>query len=195
MNRDSEMGLIDHLEELRGRIIISLLAVVAIGIVAYLFKDWLLALLTTPIAQYFQLAPHEVSDTIQALLKTLKESGNFTDDNLLIIEQLFKRLFNQLLGLTFIHPTEAFMSFIKLSFYTGLMVGSPIVLFQIWRFIMPALYDNERRYFLGAFTVGSLLFYAGVVFAFQMVFPLVIRFLINVGSESLTATLTISNYI
>lgn len=195
MSKDKEMGLIEHLDELRGRIIVSLLAVTAIAIVAYIFKDWLLSLLTIPIAQYFKLSPQEVSDTIQALLKTLRDSGNFTDQNLAVIEQLFHRQFNQLLGLTFIHPTEAFMSFIKLSFYTGLMVGSPIVLFEIWRFIMPALYDNERRYFLGAFTIGSALFYVGVVFAFVMVFPLVIRFLINMGSQSLTATLTISNYI
>ncbi len=195
MSRDTEMGLIDHLDELRGRIIYALIAVVSVGIVAYVFKDALLQLLTIPLADYYQVAQDQVPGIVEAWRAFLAQSGQFDPDQVNAVGNLFERLLRQQSGLMFIHPTEAFLSYIKLSLYTGLLVGSPVVLFQVWRFIMPALYDNERRYFLSAFTFGSGLFYVGVAFSFFLVFPFVVRFLINLGSDFLYANFTIGNYI
>jgi len=195
MAKDVEMGLVDHLEELRGRIILSLLAVVAIGILAYVFKDWILSFITAPIAQFYRLPVDHVPGLLEKLNQFFSENGTFTPEETNILMLLFTENVRRLTSLTFIHPVEAFMSYLKLSFYTGLLVGSPMVLYQIWRFIMPALYDNERRYFFGAFTVGAGLFYLGVAFAFYVVFPYAIQFLINMGSDQLYASLTINNYI
>lgn len=195
MAKDKEMGLIGHLDELRFRILAALAVVVGIGIVAYIFKEFILSFLTAPIATFYQLPIDQVPNIIDGMVEVFSDSGNFTDEQLTTLRIFFARQLRQLYSLTFLHPTEAFISYIKLSLYTGLLVGSPMVLFQIWRFILPALYDKERRYFLGAFTVGSGLFYLGVLFSFYLVFPLVIRFLMNLGSESLYASLSIGNYI
>lgn len=195
MAKDMEMGLLDHLDELRGRILVALLVVVLIAIGAYVFKEWILAFLTAPIASFYKLQVDQVPAIRDNFVEFLKQSGEFPADQLEVWKIVTERMLRQLTSLTFLHPTEAFISYIKLSLYTGFLVGAPVVLFQIWRFILPALYDNERRYFLGAFTVGSALFYVGVVFAFQLVFPFVISFLINLGSETLYASLSIGNYI
>jgi sec-independent protein translocase protein TatC len=194
MAADQEMGLIDHLDELRWRVIIALIVVVLIAIVAYIFRDFLLALLTEPIAKYYQFSKSEVPGILEGVRELFNESGKFGPSQVEALTTVFERGLRQLTSLTFIHPTEAFISFIKLALYTGVLVGSPVLLFQVWRFIMPALYDKEKRYFFGAFTVGSLLFYLGVIFSFQIVFPFVIQFLIDLG-DNLTASLTISNYI
>lgn len=194
MSKDKEMGLLEHLEEMRWRIIISVLTVSAIAVFGYIFRNWILGLLTEPIAQYYQFPVGQLPAMLDGIRDLLSDSGKFTPEQLDALVTFFHRGLRQLTSLTFIHPTEAFISYIKLAFYTGLLVGAPMLLFQLWRFILPALYDNERRYFLGAFTVGSLLFYAGVVFSYVVVFPFVIQFLINLG-ENLTATLTVSNYI
>jgi len=194
MSRDKEMGLVDHLDELRWRVILALIAVVLIAIAAYIFRDFLLAMLTEPIAKYYRFSPGEVPQILEGVREFFVESGKFSATQVDALTTVFARGLRQLTSLTFIHPTEAFISFIKLSLYTGLIVGSPMVLFQVWRFILPALYDNEKRYFFGAFTVGSILFYIGVTFSFQIVFPFVIQFLIDMG-DNLTASLTISNYI
>jgi len=195
MPKDAEMGLIDHLDELRIRILIALAAVVTIAVVAYVFKDVLLAFIAAPLARYYNMPTSQIPAILDGLRQVFKDSGHFTPEQLSALNVLFERQLRQLTSLTFIHPTEAFVSYIKLSLYAGVLVGSPIVLFQVWRFILPALYDKERRYFMGAFTVGSVLFYLGVAFSFYVVFPFVIRFLINLGSASLYASLTIGNYI
>ncbi len=195
MAKDMEMGLLDHLDELRGRILIALVGVVVIAVVAYVFKEWILAFLTAPIATFYQLNVDQVPALRDNFIEFLKQSGNFTSNELDTWKIVMERMLRQLTSLTFLHPTEAFISYIKLSLYTGFLVGAPLVLLQLWRFILPALYENERRYFFGAFTVGSALFYLGVIFAFQLVFPLVIGFLINLGSDTLYASLSIGNYI
>lgn len=195
MSRDVEMSLVDHLEELRRRIIVSAITVVALGGVAYVFRDFLLKILTWPLAAYYRIPQDQIPSLIEAWRRFLEESGRFTPEQVNALVTLFGRLFRQLSSLMFIHPTEAFISYIKLSLYTGLLVGSPVVLFQVWRFVVPALYDHERRYFLTAFTVGSGLFFVGVAFSFFWVFPLVVQFLINLGSAYLYANFTIGNYI
>lgn len=195
MAKDVEMGLVDHLEELRGRIIFALLSVVAIGILAYVFKDWILGFLTAPLAQLYHIPVDQIPQILQSLDQWLADSGHFSPDQMGALHSFFERGLRQLTSLTFIHPVEAFMSYLKLSFYTGLLVGSPVVLYQLWRFILPALYDNERRYFFGAFTFGAGLFYLGVAFAFYVVFPYAIQFLVNMGTDQLYASLTINNYI
>jgi sec-independent protein translocase protein TatC len=98
-------------------------------------------------------------------------------------------------GLVFIHPVEAFFSYLKLSIYTGLLVGMPVVLFQVWKFVMPALYRHERRYFVNSLLFGSFLFYLGVAFCFLLVLPLALKFLIGIGGPLLTPLFTMGNYI
>jgi len=83
--------------------------------------------------------------------------------------------------LIFIAPTEPFLTYIKLSAFSGLFLGAPVVLWQIWRFVTPGLYEHERRHLLPFLMSASALFVLGVSFAYFVVFPLCFRFLLRWG--------------
>lgn len=189
------MGLTEHLDELRSRVIYSLVAVVALAVVAYIFKDQIMAVLTGPL-QAFRIPKDQVLLLLEACRRLITE-----DVSPLPLDQIARlnadcyRFLSQGVGLIFIHPTEAFFGYLKLSLFVGLLLGAPFVLYQTWRFILPALYQHERRYFLNSFTFGTALFYIGVFFCFFVVLPLGIGFLLGIGGPSLQAALTFGNYI
>ena len=178
-----KMSLTEHLDELRSRLIRAIAAVFVLAIGAYLFKDSLLDLLTGPLQGTFG-APQDY----QRLFAHLVAQG--------ISERVARRAAQLLVGgLIFTHPVEAFFTYIKLSLLTGLLVGMPWVLFQMWRFVMPALYRHERRYLVNFMVLGSVLFYTGVVFCFLVVLPLALQFLIGVGGADLVYLFSVGNYV
>ncbi len=75
--------------------------------------------------------------------------------------------------------TDVFMLHMNLSFYFGLLFVAPYVLYQIWNFIVPGLYKNERKFALGAFTAGVLFFALGAAFAYFFVLPRALEYLID----------------
>lgn len=93
-----------------------------------------------------------------------------------------------------------FMIHMQMAFLLGLMASFPYLLFEIWRFIAPALYDKEKKSFRLAFTLSSFLFYAGVCLSYFLVFPITLRFLAgyqltNLVSNQLSLDSYISNFI
>jgi sec-independent protein translocase protein TatC len=93
-----------------------------------------------------------------------------------------------------------FMIHMQLSFLLGLVVAFPYFLFELWRFIAPALYDKEKNGFRVAFTLSSFLFYAGVSLSYFLVFPITLRFLAgyqltNMVSNQLSLDSYISSFI
>jgi len=76
-------------------------------------------------------------------------------------------------------PTEGFMVTLKVSFLSGVVIASPIVLYQFWAFVAPALKKNEKKLFLPIIFISPLLFLLGVSFAFTIVLPLGIKFLLQ----------------
>jgi sec-independent protein translocase protein TatC len=98
-------------------------------------------------------------------------------------------------GLAVFGPTEGFMQVIKVSLYAGLIVSLPFMLYQFWAFIMPALYENERRSVVPyvAFTTG--LFLAGVAFGYFIVLPVGLRFLVGYADELFNQLLQAERYI
>jgi sec-independent protein translocase protein TatC len=77
-------------------------------------------------------------------------------------------------------PLEAFLTRLKISLYGGLILGSPVVLWQLWRFITPGLHKNEKRYALPFVVAAVALFATGVATAI-VVFPRALNWLINAG--------------
>jgi len=80
-------------------------------------------------------------------------------------------------------PLEKFLSYLKVCLFAGVFVSCPYWLFQIWKFIAPGLYKNERywgRIFIG---VGSVLFFCGGAFVYFVVYPLSFRFLLSFGEN------------
>ncbi|MFV1998281.1 MAG: twin-arginine translocase subunit TatC [Acidiferrobacterales bacterium] len=81
------------------------------------------------------------------------------------------------------HPLQAFLTPIKLAFFFAVVATIPFVLYQIWAFVAPGLYKREQKMVLPLLVSSSVLFYAGMAFAYFVVFPLVFSFLARVTPE------------
>ena len=91
--------------------------------------------------------------------------------------------------------TEPIFVYIKLAFIAGLFVTIPFVLYQLWTFVSPGLYERERRLAAPAVILATFLFYGGGAFAYFVVLPAAIKFLIGFPSPELKAMLGIQQYI
>jgi len=97
--------------------------------------------------------------------------------------------------LTTLSVTEAFMMVLKVSIYTGLVAASPVILYNFWAFMMPALHTRERRGVLLYTFLTTLLFLGGVVFAYFVVLPVGLKFLIGFGTEDFDQLLQADRYL
>ena len=96
-------------------------------------------------------------------------------------------------NLVYTNPTDPFNMYLKISLIMGIFVASPFVLYQVWAFIAPGLYKNERRY-VAPFMFSTVgLFVAGGYFAYRMVYPAALDFLIDY-SKQFTPMITINEY-
>ncbi len=150
-----EMPFLDHLEELRSRILRSLLAVVAcFGVGLWLVNRFhLVDLMKRPIAEYLP-------------------GGQ----------------------LTVLSPTEPLMIVLKLSLIVGLVLASPILLWQLWAFLSPALYEKEKKTLVPALFVGLGLFLAGGSLAFLFIVPQALRVLMGVQAGTFNPMITYDAY-
>ena len=97
-------------------------------------------------------------------------SSDFITYQLLGVEPFCVHLMN--IGLT-----EQFMVHLKTAFYAGVLVASPYIIYQLFRFVSPALYDNERKYATLLCFSGYLMFMLGTALNYLLIFPLTVRFL------------------
>ncbi len=97
--------------------------------------------------------------------------------------------------LVYIGPTEAFVANIQLAIMAGVILASPIIIWQIWSFVAPALKQKEKKSALVVIPVSMLLFVGGVVFGYFTVFNFGIEFLLGFGGESLAPMLSLSKYL
>ena len=153
------MSLVEHLEELRKRLMISAIAIVVCTIVAFFFWEPVLRLLLTPLPS---VTPHLVGvDAQQKLVQ--KDIG------------------------------EAFVVALKLSLAVGLTVAMPVVLYQVWAFIAPALTRRERKYALPFTVLGVGLFAIGITVGFFVLrYP--VEWLIGFGSQNFVLLLDAGSY-
>lgn len=98
-------------------------------------------------------------------------------------------------GLVFTAPTDKFMMILKVAFFGGVLLAAPWWLFQVWRFVAPGLYQNERRYTLGFIFSGTILFLIGVAFAYFLAVPAAFEFLMTFGGDVDKPMITISSYL
>ena len=156
----NEMSFLDHLEELRWHLIRSTLAIVTIGVVAFLMKDFIFDTII--------FGPKKMSFPTYRLFCDIAtriglESAFCADE----------------LPFTIQNRTMAgqFSAHIWTSIWAGFIVGFPYVLYEMWKFISPGMYEKERKYSRGFILVASLLFFMGVLFGYYVVAPLSINFL------------------
>ena len=140
------MGFLDHLEELRRRIVYSI-AAVALGFFACWWKV------------------EKIYDVMQRpIMDALRNNG--------MAEKL-----------VYLNPTEPFNLYLKIAALAGLFLTSPFVLYQVWMFISPGLYRNEKRYVVPFMVSTIALFSAGGYFGFKIVYPAALNFLISFGKQ------------
>ena len=97
-------------------------------------------------------------------------------------------------GLIFTKPMEAFLTRLKVGAYGGLVLASPVVFWQLWRFITPGLHPKEKRYAV-PFVASSFILFAGGVILSLLTFPRALEFLIGVGGDNLRPLLSAGSYL
>ncbi len=85
-------------------------------------------------------------------------------------------------------PTEPLFILLKITFIVGLILASPVILYQVWKFVEPALYPHEKKLFVPLLIASIVLFVAGASFAYFAVLPVALKFLIGIGFSQLNAT-------
>ena len=149
------MSLLDHLKELRKRLLIIFVVVITGAIVSYNFSGVIFALLTNP---YFEHFPA-----------------------------------NSLIGTG---PAEPFILKLKVAVFSGILLMSPIIFYQLWLFIVPGLHDNERKMALPFVVITSALFLLGVTICYYTVLPLALAFFRGeYNSVAITPQIRISEHL
>ena len=153
---DVKLPLTAHLEELRSRLIRSLIALGVAFVVCYQFVEPLMGWLIAPVKQFDA--------------KKVQIIGT---------------------GLA-----EAFFTKLKVAFFAGIFLASPVILYQIWQFVAPGLYAHEKRYVKPFVFFGTLFFVSGAYFCYRLVFPTAFGFFIaEYASVSIEPFLRISEYL
>src|SRR5580700_5218346 len=159
-NNDAEqmpsMGFLDHLEELRKRIVYSVIA-----IAAGFFACW-------------GYAGHIYGVMQRPIMDALQRNGLSAK-------------------LVYLNPTEPFNLYLKVGMMAGLFVASPFVLYQLWCFISPGLYRNEKRYVMPFMVSTIALFMASGYFGYKIALPRALVFLIGFGKD-FQPMITLSEY-
>lgn len=167
----------DHLDELRSVLIRIAVAVVLCSVAAFCFKDILFGVVLGPQSSDF--ITYKVLDRLAGLFSSDPE----------LMETLSARLINT--GLA-----QQFLLHVKVSVWTGFMLSSPYILYQLFGFVSPALYDSERKYALRLVVGGSVMFLLGLLLSYFLIFPLTFRFLSTYQvSDIVENTVTIESYI
>jgi len=166
--KDEPRTFLEHLGELRTRLVISAFAVTIGTIISLIFNRRLFdlsdGLLTLPLRI-------RSTDIMVAMLGFI---SRFYDSSFVDLAQLFLRSRTpetHMITLFSAAPMEKFTVVFKASFIVGLIISAPIVLYELWAFVLPALKQNERRYFLPLFFITLFFFVIGAVFAFLIVAP------------------------
>jgi len=108
--------------------------------------------------------------------------------------QWFKRPFED--DLIFYGPTEALFASIKVSFLAGVILSLPMILYQVWKFIEPALLPREQRWAIPLLCLAAGMFGLGLVFCNLVILPLVIQFFVSFGMDrELTPQLAVGTYV
>jgi sec-independent protein translocase protein TatC len=151
------MSVVEHLTELRKRLVISILAVVLGGVVAFALYNHILDFLLDPYCKLPRRPPGPCTLFI-------------TD------------------------PLEGFATRLKVSTWTGLFVASPVVLFQLWRFVTPGLNPSEKRYAV-PFVIASVVLFALGALVAKLTFPRALDFLVSVGGPNLETIFSPTKYL
>ena len=146
--------LVEHLTELRNRLIRSIIAVTALSVLAWNYRDFFFSIVRRPIQPF------------------LPEGG-----------------------LIYTAVQESFMAHLKVAILSGIIMATPIWVYQLWKFVAQGLYKNERKFGLAFIFFGTGLFLTGICFVYFVVYPLAFEFLLNFGAGTDQAMISVNDYL
>lgn len=174
MASDESMGFLDHLEELRRRIIISVIAIAICTLMSWGFIDPVMKILRRP-----------ADIPLNAQLANLIDRSVSSDGSFMAFLSIALRAkaastvqFNKP------GPGEGIMAFLKIGVTFGVLLASPVVLYQVWAFVFPALTQQEQKFALPLFLIIVCFFLVGAVFAYFIVLPVVVQFSAGLFSDA-----------
>lgn len=167
---DEKMSFFSHLEELRKRILVSVVAIGIGFILSFGYSETILRFLKRP------LTTDLVFSRTYPFVRSIPRPGAPID-------------------LIFLAPAEAFWMHMKIAVLTGLLLVLPIVLYQVWRFIAPGLLPHEKRYALPFVVLATVFFVFGLAFCFYFVLPFALNFLLTYKTENLKPMISVGNYV
>lgn len=139
-----KMSFLDHLEELRKRLIVSIIAIFVAFIACWRFADKIYAWVQEPLTKFLPQGDQKLAYT---------------------------------------HLTEPFMVYMKVAFFAAIFIASPIIMWQVWRFISPGLYKRERRYAAPFIILATLFFVLGGYFGYRVLLPGACAFFVETGQK------------
>jgi sec-independent protein translocase protein TatC len=160
--RTGTMSVMEHLEELRRRIMIAFVAILAGAVVGWFLYPYVLELLRDPFCQYLEENP-----------QVRPPAG---------------------CDLVFNSPVDAFLTKLKMVGFLGLIVALPVVLYQLWAFIVPGLTSREKKWSVPFILTSTLLFLGGAAFAIWTL-PRALGFLLSFGGEFVVPLITFDRYV
>lgn len=167
-SEDGNMTMMEHLGELRSRLIKSLLAVAVGAVVCWIFYPQILDVMVEP---YCEVVPAE------AVAEEAEQRNLLGGCDLLVLD-----------------PLEPFSVRLMVAGYGGLTLAVPVVLWQMWRFVQPGLHPRERRHAAAFTAVGALLFLLGASLAYWSI-PRALGFLADIGGEDLVTGFSPAKYL
>ena len=144
----AEMSVVDHLQELRRRLIIASLSIGAASLACFYFVEDLMRLITRPAGKLY-----------------------------------------------YLNPAEGFFAYMKMAVFGGFLLALPVVLYQAWVFIVPALTRSERKLAVIVVPASVVLFFIGVGFSYFLVLPVALKFFMGFASDSLQPMISLGQYL
>ena len=152
---DRPMGLMDHLSELRGRLVRCCLAVMVGFMACWVVVDPIFDALVDPLLKVLPDGSHAIYTTLP----------------------------------------EGFFTRMHIAFVAGVFVSSPVIFYQIWSFIAPGLYEEEKRHILPVAFMSAFFFISGGAFCYFVVFPQAFAFFVSYATDSIVAMPKVSDYL
>jgi sec-independent protein translocase protein TatC len=96
--------------------------------------------------------------------------------------------------LIFTNLPEMFLAYLKTAFIAGLLLASPVIFYQLWKFVAPGLYQHERKYGFSFVICSTILFICGALFGYFIVFPFGFKFFLGYANENIQALPSVKQY-
>lgn len=173
---DSKMPLSEHLAELRKRMLVSLAYILGAMVIVYFFYDpWILWFLRSPLDT---ITGRDNPFAIRFWMRTFTRVGSY-----------------DYIDLHFISPVEPILTKLKICFFGGITMASPLVLFEIWQFVSAGLKKSEQKIVRTFFPFSVILFLVGCIMAYAVALPPMLYFLMIDMAHGLKPAIIISKYV